>query len=35
MINSTSFFESYKRNKELKHNLNYNYNFNEKSVNNE
>ena len=33
MINSTSFFESYKRNKELKHNLNYNYN--EKNVNNE
>ena len=33
MINSSSFFESYKRNKELKHNLNYNYN--EKSVNNE
>ena len=33
MINSNSFFESYKRNKELKHNLNYNYN--EKSVNNE
>ena len=33
MINSSSFFESYKRNKEIKHNLNYNYN--EKSVNNE
>ena len=35
MINSQSFFESYKRNKELKNNLNYNYNFNEKNVNNE
>ena len=33
MINSASFFESYKRNKDLKNNLNYNYN--EKSVNNE
>ena len=28
MIDSQSFFESYKRNKELKHNLNYNYNEN-------
>ena len=26
MIDSKSFFESYKRNKELKHNLNFNYN---------
>ena len=33
MIDSGSFFESYKRNKELKHNLNYNYN--ERSLNNE
>ena len=33
MINSGSFFESYKRNKEIKHNLNFNYN--EKSINNE
>ena len=33
MINSASFFESYKRNKDLKNNLNYNYN--EKTVNNE
>ena len=33
MINSGSFFESYKRNKELKHNLNFNYN--ERRVNNE
>ena len=33
MINSASFFESYKRNKDLKNNLNYDYN--EKSVNNE
>ena len=33
MINSASFFESYKRNKDLKNNLNYNYN--KKSVNNE
>ena len=33
MINSGSFFESYKRNKELKHNLNFNYN--EKSIDNE
>ena len=33
MINSASFFESYKRNKDLKNNLNYNYN--EKNVNNE
>ena len=33
MINSASFFESYKRNKDLKDNLNYNYN--EKNVNSE
>ena len=33
MINSGSFFESYKRNKELKHNLNFNYN--ENKINNE
>ena len=33
MINSASFFESYKRNKDLKNNLNYNYN--EKNLNNE
>ena len=33
MIDSGSFFESYKRNKELKHNLNFNYN--ENKLNNE
>ena len=33
LINSGSFFESYKRNKELKHNLNFNYN--ENKLNNE
>ena len=33
MIDSGSFFESYKRNKELKHNLNFNYN--ENNLNNE
>ena len=33
MINSGSFFESYKRNKELKHNLNFIYN--ERRINNE
>ena len=33
MINSSSFFESYKRNKELKHNLNFNYN--ERCIKNE
>ena len=33
MINSGSFFESYKRNKELKHNLNFNYN--DRSINEE